>query len=247
MGKLRIGVVALVLLTLGGLLLWQEHRARGLVVENARLRQQVEQTAIVRDENQRLSARLQDEAQRSEVDLRELVRLRGQAGMLRQQENVRPKRLRPAADAPRDPTEVADSPDYHYTPEQSAFFIERLNFGKNLGLALSNVAEERGGQLPADLAPAAQWLSKNQMAVEGGSPYGVGVDQFELVYAGRLPDLPDPGRIILAQEKDPVEVHEGRWTRMYVFADGHVGRLEATTREGFAAREKEVWPDVSRQ
>src|SRR6185369_5570885 len=149
MGKLRIGVVALVLLILGGLLLWQEHRARGLVVENARLRQQVEQTAIVRDENQRLSARLQDQAQRSEVDLRELVRLRGQAGMLRQQENVRPKRLRPAADAPRDPTEVADSPDYHYTPEQSAFFIERLNFGKNLGLALGKVAEERGGQLPA--------------------------------------------------------------------------------------------------
>src|SRR6185369_1693956 len=115
MGKLRIGVVALVLLILGGLLLWQEHRARGLVVENARLRQQVEQTAILRDENQRLSARLQDEAQRSEVDLRELVRLRGQAGMLRQQENVRPKekRFRPATDAPRDPTEVADSPDYH--------------------------------------------------------------------------------------------------------------------------------------
>jgi hypothetical protein len=29
---------------------------------------------------------------------------------------------------------------------------------------------------------------------------------------------------------------------MYVFADGSVQRLEATTADGFAEREKEVWP-----
>ena len=148
----------------------------------------------------------------------------------------------------RDKTEVPEQQPYHYTQQQSMFFIERLNFGKKLGLALLTIAKEDGGQLPSDLTSAEAWLATNVVPIQGdvGAMFGVGTTNFELVYKGNLSNLKDSSETILAREKDPVEVHEGRWTRMYVFANGSVNRLEATTADGFPTREKEVWPNQPR-
>jgi hypothetical protein len=241
-----MGAATLAFILIAGLVMWQEHRVKQLMAEADALRGQVDQAASLREENQRLAERLKTTAEGSEAQLRELMRLRGQAGATRQtqQENARLKaeRARPVVQSTRDPSEVPEQQTYHYTPEQWAFFVERLNFGKKLGLALRSLAEGNDGRVPPDLASAAAWLATNDIHLEGGSAYGVGVDQFELMYKGRLPT---PQRTILAREKDPVEVHEGRWTRFYVFADGSCSRIEATTADGFAAREKELWPEAS--
>ena len=148
----------------------------------------------------------------------------------------------------RDKTEVPEQQPYHYTPRQSMFFSERLNFGKRLGLAVLTIAKENGGQLPSDLTSAAAWLATNSETIQGdvGGTFGVGTTNFELIYKGNLSNLKDSSETILAREREPVEVHEGRWTRMYVFANGSVNRLEATTADGFPAREKEVWPNQPR-
>jgi len=50
------------------------------MVEAAALRDQLEQAATLREENERLAQQLRTATERSEADLRELVRLRGQAG-----------------------------------------------------------------------------------------------------------------------------------------------------------------------
>ena len=145
---------------------------------------------------------------------------------------------------PRDPTGVPESQPYHSTPQQAKFFNERLNFGKWLGLALQTIAKDNGGQVPPDLTSAGAWLETNTVPIRGQLPpkVGIGVANFELIFKGNLSDLKDPPQTILARERIPVEVHQGRWNRMYVFADGSVIRLEATTSDGFSAREKEVWP-----
>jgi hypothetical protein len=145
-------------------------------------------------------------------------------------------------------TDVPEKQPYHYTQQQSMFFIERLNFGKRVGLALLTIAKESGGQLPPDLTSAASWLATNEVPIQGdvGPMFGIGVTNFELIYKGNLSNLKNSSETILARERDPVEVHAGRWTRMYVFADGSVYRLEATTADGFPAREKEVWPNQPR-
>jgi|SRR5581483_414503 len=145
----------------------------------------------------------------------------------------------------REITEVEEKGTYHYTRHQAMSFTERLNFGKKLGLALLTVAKDHGGQLPSDLAPASEWLATNDIQLPGdlGPDLGVGMASFTLIYKGNLAALQKPDKIILAREKDPVQVHVGRWSRMYVFADGHVNQLEATSGDDFARREKEVWPD----
>jgi hypothetical protein len=145
---------------------------------------------------------------------------------------------------PRHPTEVPERQPYRFTPEQSAFFIERLDFGKRLGLAFLTLAEENNGMLPEDITQVAKWLATNNVPIAGdtGPLFGVGVKSFELVYKGNLKDLANPEHVILAREVNPVEVHAERWNRMYVFADGSVQRLEAASAGGFADREKEIWP-----
>lgn len=163
---------------------------------------------------------------------------------------------RPTQQARRAPTPITREQDragipenqpYHFTRQQSLFFTERLDFGKRLGLALRTIAGENGGQLPPDLTSAASWLATNPLPIPGDvapkEKVGIGAADFELAYNGKLSNLKNPSQTILARERNPVEIHEGRWNRMYVFADGSVNRLEATTADGFPAREKEIWPN----
>lgn len=142
---------------------------------------------------------------------------------------------------------VLEQQPYHFTRQQSLFFTERLDFGKRLGLALLTIAKENGGRLPPDLTSAASWLATNAVPISGdvlpNEKVGIGAADFELVYTGNLSHLTNRSQTILARERNPVEIHEGRWNRMYVFADGSVNRLEATTADGFPARENEVWPN----
>ncbi|HXT12673.1 MAG TPA: hypothetical protein VN873_14010 [Candidatus Angelobacter sp.] len=136
---------------------------------------------------------------------------------------------------------IPEKQPYHFTPQQSPSFSERLNFGKQLGLALRIIAKDNGGQLPPDLTPTAAWLATNTFRLPHFSD--IGTTNFELIYRGNLSNLKSPDHTILAREKDPVEIHAGLWSRIYVLADGSVNRLEATTAGGFPAREKEVWHD----
>lgn len=142
---------------------------------------------------------------------------------------------------------VPEKQPYHFTRQQSLFFTERLDFGKRLGLALRIIAKQNGGQLPPELTSAASWLATNALPIPGDvapkEKVGIGAADFELVYTGNLSELKDPSQTILARERNPIEIHEGRWNRMYVFADGSVNRLEATTADGFPDREKEIWPN----
>jgi hypothetical protein len=67
-GALVVGVLSLAL--------WQQSRQGRLLQENQNLRQQVEQGAALRDENQRLTEALQAADQRAQSERRELLRLR---------------------------------------------------------------------------------------------------------------------------------------------------------------------------
>jgi hypothetical protein len=224
----------------------QEQRATRLEQQMAGLQGQIAAAEATRQENVRLGEQLKSVTDQAEALDRELTRLRSESTAL-QKGNTETKLARPTSSAPpppRHPTEVPERQPYHFTPEQSAFWIERLDFGKRVGLALRTLAEENNGQVPEDLTAAAKWLATNNVPIEGdtGPLFGVGVRSFELIYKGNLNTLANPEQVILAREVNPVEVHPERWNRMYVFADGGVQRLEATRADGFAEREKEVWP-----
>jgi len=246
MSKRGLVIIGLPLVLVMTLMWLREQRAARLEQQVAALQNQIAAGETTRQDNSRLEEQLKSVTEQAEGLDRELTRLRSERTAL-QKENTELKLARPDSSPPpppRHPTEVPERQPYHFTPEQSAFWIERLDFGKRLGLALRTLAEENNGQLPDDLTPTAKWMATNNVPIYGdtGPLFGVGVRSFELVYKGNLKDLANPGQVILAREVNPVEVHAGRWNRMYVFADGSVQRLEATTADGFAEREKEVWP-----
>jgi hypothetical protein len=228
-------------------LLWlQGRRATRLEQQIVALQSQIAAGAAARKDDGGLEQQLRSVTDRAEALGRELTRLRSESAAL-QKQNTELKSDGPTSSTPApvgDPTVPGLQPPYHYTPDQWDHFVERLNFGKKLGLALLTLAEQNNGQLPESLTPAANWLATNNIPIEGdtGPLFGVGVRSFELVYKGNMKDLANPDHVILAREVNPVEVNAERWTRMYVFADGSVFRLEATRADDFPNREKAVWP-----
>ena len=228
------------------MMMWLQKRNVGLEQQVAALQSQIAASEATQQDNGRREERLKAVTEQADGLSRELARLRSERTAL-QKENTELTLAHSTSSTPPPPghpTEVSERQPYHFTPEQSAFFVERLDFGKRLGLAFRTLAEENNGQLPRDLTGVAQWLATNNVPIAGdtGPLFGVGVRSFELVYKGNLNDVANPEQVILAREVNPIEVHSERWNRMYVFADGSVQRLEATSAGGFADREKEIWP-----
>jgi hypothetical protein len=229
------------------ILIWfQEHRATRLEQQMTTLQSQIAESEKVQQDNNRLQEQLKSVTDETDRLNGELARLRSER-MVIQKQNVALK----AADQPpstpswpTDPTSVPKTQPYHYTPDQSAYFTERLDFGKRIGEALRELAKDGNGQLPTNLTGVAKWLSTNNLPVAGdtGPLFGVGVRSFELIYSGNLNGLANPEQVILAREVNPVQINAELWTRMYVFGDGSVQRLEATRADGFTDREKQVWP-----
>src|SRR5262249_33761050 len=163
------------------------------------LQSQIATGEATRQDNARVEEQLRSVTEQADGLNRELARLRSERKAL-QNENAELRLAGPASSIPppaRHPTEVPERQSYHFTPEQSAFWIERLDFGKRLGLGLRTLAEEDNGQLPQDLTRVAKWLATNSVPIEGdtGPLFGVGVRSFELAYKGNLKDLADPGQV----------------------------------------------------
>jgi hypothetical protein len=131
MPKAKIALAA-VLVGSGILLVFEHQATRKLREKNQAMQQQVEQVARLGEENRRLSnlvARASNPVSLPEDQLRELLRLRGEAGPLRRQEaeveklQAENSRLR-AAQTNRSPTALApatSAPDY--LPRESWAFV----------------------------------------------------------------------------------------------------------------------------
>ncbi len=93
MKKLSAGALALALIGAVAFNFWQHQQIKRLIAEQAVLRDQIGQAASLRDEVQRLTAQIKANAEGSEADRLELMRLRSQSTRLRQveQENAQLK------------------------------------------------------------------------------------------------------------------------------------------------------------
>lgn len=91
--KTKIGALMVGLLIIATLFIWQQQQIKSLKAEAAALRQQLDQAALLREENQLLVEQLKTAADGSQADRSELMRLRAQASRLRQveQENAQLK------------------------------------------------------------------------------------------------------------------------------------------------------------
>jgi TolA-binding protein len=110
--KLKVGVVAVVLLGMAAVLFFQQQQIKRLMDENADLRTQLNQMASLRDSNGNSADELKANIERSQASQNELTRLRGQAVRLHQleQENAQLKSQRQQLDRQMQQAQLAAVP-----------------------------------------------------------------------------------------------------------------------------------------
>jgi len=221
MATTKLKVAGSVLLAgLVALIFWQQQEAKRVRGEADTLREQVEQVATLRDENQRLRDRLKEATEASEANSRELLRLRAQAGTSRQvqQENARLK-------SERDRLAEQPSPPPPAEPPWDRLFGQggnaKMQHAMRWGTALINYASQHQGQFPTSFQEAAPFMHED-LSAEEKAQTGSTANQYETLYRGRREDMtnPPPEGAILIREKQPWQTTQGTWARTYIHGNG---------------------------
>ena len=237
---MKLPIVTALILAVGAVVLWQHQQNERLKAQIADVRGQIVEAATLREKDgqsiNQLKKSLLAEAERTRSERDELMPLRAQATRLRQseQENAQLKteRNRLAKNVGQSAVGETKAADEQSTPEQKLRHDKGL-FARNLGTALRMISFENDEHLPTKLPEVVEFMLG--VASQGD----VRLDQFELAYKGSLRDVKDPENLIVAREKVPMQLANGEWVRAYAFAYGRGETITATTRDGFAAKEKE--------
>ena len=232
--KLKVGMLSAVVLAGVATPLAVQQRAQTRLRErNVELGRQVDQLA---HENARLSnlvARAEETRTLSQDQLRELMKLRGEVGLLRRQTNELEKLQQENRRLQAGQTNATQNsqPSTTYTVDefQKQEGIAKLNYAKYWVLAFHLYAENNQGRFPASLDQALPYLPEQARTEMNLAPdeflpntpkFGLTPDRFEIVYSGTLMDIPNPASVIVFREKQAWG-ENGRWRRAYGFADGH--------------------------
>ena len=221
--KLKIGAAAVVT-GLAGALVVQSHMNSRLREENLALHEKVIQSERVRAENETLAGTGQSAGQSATEDqLRKLLRLRGEVGVLKRQIAESSKMM--------GKVQTASAKQAVDTEEQQKHVgLERLSDAKLWTLAFHLYAAEHDGKLPASFDDAMAFITPDTLkgSSDSDAPPRQPEDfvksttnQYEIVYQGALSDITNPASMIVLREKEAWRTLDGGSVRTYGFADGH--------------------------
>lgn len=214
-----------------GAYLWQQRIIDQLRAENQRLTQAELTLTAERDNALAAVSGSAEELKRQQSDKSELLRLRGEIGVLRKHAKDAEKlaeQNQALQSALAQKTQAAPNAETEPDPERR-FAVERLNQSKQIVLGLYMYAEDNQHQIPADLNSISNYL--------GNAPTDyLQNNSFELVLQGALTNVANPASTIAVRSKSPFVVN-GKSMKVYGFADGHA-ELKQEPVEGFAAWEK---------
>jgi hypothetical protein len=210
--------------------------------ENQSLRQQIGGLAQLKAENGRLSNLLAqaESSQLSQDQQSELMKLRGEVGLLRRQTNElgslrednRRWQASLAAARPNAESARADS----VAERQKEMGIAKMNDAKVLVLGMTLYANDHRDQYPTNFDQIAPFFTKDPN--DAAIPNLTGTNQFEIVYQGSIAEITEPMSAIVIREKQPWPGAIGGWSRTYGFADGHC-EIHASPDGNFAPWEQE--------
>lgn len=181
--------------------------------ENDALRQQLTQQ---QSENESLSNHLAGTGnyqKLAEVQLNELLKLRGDVGLLQQQVGELGKlreefqRLQAAPRQPQSSPASAEAPE-----QQQQAAMASLDRARQGVLAFVMFADENQQQFPANFAQAAPFFKGGLEPIEMN---------FEIVYVGSITNITNAAETVVLREKHASQTLDGKWRKTYGFADGH--------------------------
>lgn len=223
MSKITRAVAVLAFLAMATLLWLQQSRSKRLMAQAADLRDQLEQVAVLRGENERLARQSGTANERAQADASELARLRGQVVRMKQleQEFARLKaerdRLAQQSQASASPSPEIDPFDQEHGPGAGA----KVKYAKHWGYAFINYAANHQEQFPASFEQASSFFHDGLSPAETKEAMQA-ADRFEILFQGsrsELEKLPPESTIIL-REKQPWMDKEGLWCKAYCMSDG---------------------------
>jgi RNA polymerase sigma factor (sigma-70 family) len=199
-------------------LVFQQQAANQLDEANARMQRQAIELAAFEKDNERL-ATLMAQATAAPTDSRfnELLRLRGEVGVLRRQAND----LRGLeAENQRLKAREATAPEEPKTPLQfQEESVALSDDARDWMLAFIRYAMQHENRFPASFDAAAPFLPDELK--EGKVDR---VDQLEIVYHGSIDAVVDPPQTMVLRQTFPRQRPDGQWEKAYGFADGHSRR-----------------------
>lgn len=165
-------------------------------------------------------AETNEELARRQNERAELLRLRGEITVLRDQLAARRTNSTVTARA----AEAAKSPAVTQAQREEinrSLALGKLNFTKAWGAAFHAYANANDGKMPSDFAEAAPYFP--QLPPELNWTLGLtGPQDFEIMYRGSITDIEAPATIIIMREKQAFNTDDsGASRRTYLFADGH--------------------------
>lgn len=230
-----MAAIAAAAITAGtGTFLVQERQTSRLREEQLNLILQNDEVARERDLALSAAAANSDELQRLQKDKLELLRLRGEVGVLRRQakefESLKSEhaRLR-AALAAKDQSLQPLEPDAPAEGDQ-AIGIMKLNHAKQFVLGMHLYAADHADRFPDNVEVLVPYFGGAE------NPALSNLNKFEIVYSGAMTNVSSPASTIVIREKEASFLN-GKWVKAYGFADGH-SEIKSQPEEGFEAWEQ---------
>ncbi|MDQ6631342.1 MAG: sigma-70 family RNA polymerase sigma factor [Verrucomicrobiota bacterium] len=232
MTKIKIGMISAIAIAGIATPLAIQHQSQvKLREENKSLRLQLDQLAQLTAENERLAKVVaQGNNSLTKDQLSELLKLRGEVGVLRRQ-NQQFEKLR-VENEQRRGTTIAQNQAAQLPTEEEAKQISdnTVNALKLLGLAIRLYANDNKGQFATNFLQITNELPKT-------FPGGITLEAFEFAPHSQFVDETMPNMIIF-REKNPRQLSNGKWERVYTFADGSAQKQQSDD-GNFDAYEKE--------
>jgi hypothetical protein len=208
----------------------QERRLIELMADNQRLSNDVVQAG------ERLPAKNENTSSRNSAI--ELAELRARVETLRQEADQLAKKV--AEDRRATGTRFYSTGDFNlldHNRETAITFAGgpresgKHNDARALAAALRQYATEHHGEIPQNLDQVAAYLPKPSASDSQpwmNTPLS-GTNDFEIVYQGSQNDLINIPlrRVALLRERQPWLTPEGKWSRVYAYADGAAGTVES--------------------
>ena len=94
--------------------------------------------------------------------------------------------------------------------------IQKLDAAKQGMLAFIMFADDNQNQLPTNFVQAATYMGTNMEQVE---------TNFDITYEGSIANIANPAQTIVLKEKRAWQSIDGKWLKVYGFADGCAGQI----------------------
>lgn len=221
-----------------------QHRAGAKLRQNDNfLQQQQDDIAQTMAANQLLSNRVAQAHQAAADNNRaadaivELAQLQAKAAALRSQENQLSNQLWNSRVSAGE--RLLASENYNLTNHSDELRISfaggpredgKLNDARAVTAALQRYAQDHAGLFPASLDQASVYLPLPSRKLKPWENAPVsGTNDFEIVYQGTTNELTDIPlrRVALIRERQPWLTPDGKWARVYGYADGAVSAVES--------------------